>query len=104
AADVEHQVRPRQLEEATQFAGRAAKAALVGPSRMFAETLDIDAILVRRLGATTWRGLSERQRGELRVTVRDHFLQTLAAPRGDPGDIAWSTTATSPGRNGPDVL
>src|SRR5262249_45698669 len=56
------------------------------------------------LGATTWRGLSERQRGELRVTVRDHFLQTLAAPRGDPGDIAWSTTATSPGRNGPDVL
>lgn len=80
-------------EEAADFARRAALAALHGPPKIFIESLDADGILQRLLGADVLAGLSERQQELLRTAVRDHFLQALAAPPGDNGEIAWAATA-----------
>src|SRR5260370_976266 len=104
ALSLEAKLGAPELEEASDVAGRAAKAAISGPGRMFAEALDIDGMLARRLGETTWQGLTERQRDQLRALVRDHFLQTLASPRGEPADLTWTSAAISPTRNGVDVL
>jgi hypothetical protein len=104
ALSLEAQIGAPELEEASEFARRAAKAAISGTGRMFAEALDIDGMLARRLGQTTWQGLTDRQRDQLRALVRDHFLQTLASPRGEPADLTWTSAAISPARNGADVL
>jgi hypothetical protein len=104
ALSLEAQIGPPEIEEASDFARRAAKAAISGPGRMFAEALDIDGMLARRLGSTTWRGLTERQREQLRTLVRDHFLQSLASARSEPGELTWTSAAPSPTRNGVDVL
>ena len=104
AAFLEAQLSPPELEEASEFARRAARAAVAGPIRMFAETLDIDGILSARLGAATWKGLTDQQREQLRGIVRDHFLQTLAPARGQSGDILWSWPSAVAGGDGADVL
>src|SRR5215472_11203427 len=75
------QLDPAELEEASEVARRAAKAAVAGPQRIFVEALDADQILDRRMGLPTWTGLSERQRDQLRSVVREHFLQALGPSR-----------------------
>ncbi|MGE5413806.1 MAG: hypothetical protein ACM3NW_06500 [Syntrophomonadaceae bacterium] len=80
-------------EEAADFARRAALAALHGPPKIFVESLDADGIVQRLVGAEVFAGLTERQQELLRSAVRDHFLQALAAPPGETGEIAWASTA-----------
>ncbi len=84
---------PPDAEEAADFARRAALAALHGPPKIFLESLDADGIMQRLIGADVVAGLSERQQELLRSAVREHFLQALAAPAGDAGEIAWASTA-----------
>ncbi len=98
------QLSPPELEAASEFARRAAKAAVAGPARVFVEALDADGILEGRLGAARWTGLTERQREQFRAIVRGHFLQTLTPPRNAPGgEIAWSSAASSPAGRTADV-
>ncbi|HSS44241.1 MAG TPA: tetratricopeptide repeat protein [Thermoanaerobaculia bacterium] len=99
---LEAQTGPPELEEASEVAQRAASAAIRGPQRIFSEALDVDGLLLRRLGADAWQGLQERQRGQLRSAVKERFLQTLAPPRSMPGEVAWSSA--QPSRSGVDVL
>ena len=84
---------PPDAEEAADFARRAALAALHGPPKIFLESLDADGIMQRLIGAEVFAGLSERQQELLRTAVREHFLQALAAPAGETGEIAWASTA-----------
>lgn len=84
---------PPDAEEAADFARRAALAALHGPPKIFLESLDADGIMQRLIGAEVFAGLSERQQELLRTAVREHFLQALAAPQGETGEIAWASTA-----------
>ncbi len=96
------QIGPPEIEEAAEVARRAATAAIRGPQRVFAEALDVDALLVRRVGVDAWQGLTERQREQLRSAVRERFLQTLAPPRSAAGEIAWA--AAQPSGSGVDVF
>ena len=96
------QVGAPDLEEAAEVARRAASAAVAGPQRTFSEALDVDGLLLRRIGADTWQGLQQRQRAQLRLAVKDRFLQTLAPPRSAPGEVVWS--AAQPSRSGVDVF
>jgi tetratricopeptide (TPR) repeat protein len=84
---------PPDAEEAADFARRAALAALHGPPKIFLESLDADGIMQRLIGAEVVAGLSERQQELLRSAVREHFLQALAAPPGETGEIAWASTS-----------
>ena len=84
---------PPDAEEAADFARRAALAALHGPPKIFLESLDADGIMQRLIGAEVVAGLSERQQELLRTAVREHFLQALAAPQGETGEIAWASTS-----------
>jgi len=100
AANLQAQLNPAELEEAAEFARRVGKSAVAGPQRNFAEALEVDSILERSLGASTWRGLAERQREQLRWAVRDHFLQALASPRNAAsGEVAWSWAVPSSSSN-----
>ena len=72
------------------------------PARLFREALDVDGILQRRLGPAAWKGLTERQREELRAAVQERFLRTLAAPRSAVTDIPWS--AVVPAGDGVDAF
>jgi tetratricopeptide (TPR) repeat protein len=99
---LEAQLSAPDLEEASEFARRAAGAAVRGPDRVFSEALDADAILSSQVGADAWSGLSERQRQQLRTIVRDRFLTALRAPHGTPGEIVWS--AARPGPDSVDVF
>jgi tetratricopeptide (TPR) repeat protein len=104
ASSLEAQIGPPELEEASDVALRAASAAIRGPQRIFSEALDVDGLLVRRLGADTWQGLQERQREQLRSAVKERFLQTLSPPRSMPGEIAWSSARPSGSGFGVDVF
>jgi tetratricopeptide (TPR) repeat protein len=88
-------------EEAAEFARRSASAALHGPQKIFFESLDTDAILRRLLGAPVWGELTDRQKGLLAATARDHFARALASPPGATSEVAW---AALPGMPGPPVL
>ena len=81
---------PPELEEAAEFARHAAAAAIRGSPRIFSEILDVDGILVSRLGSDAWNGLTSRQRDLLRGAIRERFLSSLSAARGEEGEIAWS--------------
>jgi tetratricopeptide (TPR) repeat protein len=95
-----------ELEDASDFARRVAKAAIAGPQRVFVEILDVDRILERRLEAANWSGLTERQRDQLRAVIREHFLQSLSPTRAAaPGEIVWSwAAASSSTSDGADVM
>jgi Flp pilus assembly protein TadD len=93
-----------ELEEVAEFARHAAAAAIRGSPRIFSETLDVDGILAGHLGADAWKGLTSRQRELLRGAIRERFLSALAAPRGEDGDITWSTVRPGPGAGTSDVL
>ena len=80
-------------EEAADFARRAAFAALHGPPKIFAETIDADAILRRLLGNSVWSALTGRQQGLLRAAVREHFAQALAPAPGSSGEVAWASVS-----------
>ncbi|HEY6931395.1 MAG TPA: hypothetical protein VJA66_17115, partial [Thermoanaerobaculia bacterium] len=90
AARLEAQVSQAEADEAADFAKRAARAVSNGSPRVFAEALDIDAILQRGVTPEAWAELTPRQRDQLRTAVRYHFLETLEGPRSSGGDIAWS--------------
>ena len=81
---------PPDIEEAAEFARRAAKAALGGSPRIFAEALDVDAILISRLGQATWGDLRPRQRDQLRLGVREQFFYSLTGARTPGSEISWS--------------
>ena len=85
-----------EIEDAAEFARRAAAAALHGPQRVFAEALDVDAILARRVGPDVWERLTTRQRDSLRAAVRERFSQVLSAPKGTMAQVAWAWTAPQP--------
>ncbi|MGH9317550.1 MAG: hypothetical protein ACRD1P_10635, partial [Thermoanaerobaculia bacterium] len=55
AASLDAQIGPTDLEEASEVAQRAASAAIRGPQRIFSEALDVDGLLLRRIGADTWQ-------------------------------------------------
>lgn len=61
--------------------------------------VDADPVLARHIGAPAWAALTDWQKAELRAYVRDRFVRALAAPRGSPAAIAWSS-ATPAGENG----
>ncbi len=82
-----------EVEDAAEFARRAALAAVRGPHNVFNEALDADSILVKRLGADVWEKMTSRQKELLRGAVRAHFGLALAAPRGAAADIAWAWTS-----------
>jgi hypothetical protein len=86
-----------EVEDAAEFARRAAMAAVRGPHNVFNEALDADGLLVRRLGSDVWERLTSRQKDLLRVGIRAQFGFTLAAPRGASPDIAWAWTSPEPG-------
>jgi Flp pilus assembly protein TadD len=79
-----------EIEEAAEFARRAAKAALAGSPRVFAEALDVDGVLLPKLGLATWNDLRPRQRDQLRQAVREQFFFMLATTRAAGSEIAWS--------------
>ena len=102
AAFLAAQAGPAEIEEAADVARRAALDLLRVPqARLFSEALDVDGILVRRVGADGWSRLTERQKDRLRGAVRDRFVRTLSPPRDASADIAWS--AAQPAGNGVDV-
>lgn len=80
-------------EEAADFARRAAAAALHGPARIFAESIDADGILRRFLGGPVWGGLTRRQQDLLRATVRDHFADALLPPVAEAAEVRWAWVA-----------
>ena len=80
-------------EEAADFARRAAFAALHGPTKIFLETVDADAILRRLLGDSVWDALTPRQQALLRTAVREHFAQALAPAPGGAGEVAWASVS-----------
>jgi hypothetical protein len=82
-----------EIEDAAEFARRAAIAAVRGPHSVFNEALDADGLLVRRLGADVWERLTSRQKDLLRVGIRAQFGLTLAGPRGVSPDIVWAWTS-----------
>ncbi|HEV2065087.1 MAG TPA: hypothetical protein VGS00_11125 [Thermoanaerobaculia bacterium] len=86
-----------EVEDAAEFARRAAMAAVRGPHNVFNEALDADGLLVRRLGADVWERLTSRQKDLLRSGIRAQFGLTLAAPRGASPDIAWAWTSPESG-------
>jgi len=87
-----------QAEESTDFARRAALAALHGPPKVFLESLDADGTLRRLLGSPVWSGLTERQQAILRAVVREHFAQALAPLAGASSEVAWAWVA-DPGKD-----
>lgn len=96
-------VGPGEVEEAAGVARRAAVDLLRRPpGRLFSETLDVDGILLHRLGAQASSRLTERQRERLRSAVAEMFFRTLAPPRTEAGEIAWS--AARPAGAGVDVF
>lgn len=96
-------VGPAEIEEASDVARRAAFDVLRSPAaRLFSEALDVDGILQQRLGAPAWKGLTERQREELRLAVRERFLRTLAPTRSAVTDVPWSGVV--PAGNGVDAF
>lgn len=97
------EVGPAEVEEAADVARRAAVDLLRSPpGRLFSETLDVDGILLHRLGEQALGRLPERQRERLRGAVKEMFLRTLAPPRSASGEIAWS--AARPAGEGVDVF
>jgi tetratricopeptide (TPR) repeat protein len=82
-------------EEAADFARRAALAALHGPPRVFAESVDADGILRRLVTAAVWDGLTARQQVLLRTAVRDHFAQALSPAAGAAAEVSWASVADS---------
>lgn len=82
---------PSDVDAAADLARRAALDLLRSSSpRLFAEALDADGILARRLGAGAWSALTSRQREQLRAGVRERFIRTLAPVRAGAAEIAWS--------------
>lgn len=78
------------VEEAADFARRAAAAALHGPRTIFLEAIDADGILRRLLGGSVWGGLTRRQQDILRTTVRDHFFDALRPAAGVAAEVRWA--------------
>ncbi|HXM79332.1 MAG TPA: hypothetical protein VOA00_08880 [Thermoanaerobaculia bacterium] len=96
-------VGPGEVEEAAGVARRAAVDLLRRPpGRLFSETLDLDGILLHRLGVQASSRLTERQRERLRGAVAEMFSRALAPPRNASGEIAWS--AARPAGGGVDVF
>jgi tetratricopeptide (TPR) repeat protein len=93
---------PLDVEDAAEFARRAAIAAIRGPQRVFTEALDVDSILARRVGPDVWEELTGRQKEKLRAAVRERFSLVLGASKGTPAEIAWAWTMPQP--NAVDVL
>lgn len=88
---------PLEVEDAAEFARRAAMAAVRGPQNVFNEALDADGILARRLGADVWQRLTARQKERLRSEVRGRFALVLGAARGTATEIVWAWTLPEPG-------
>lgn len=87
---------PSDVADAAGVARRAALDLLRSPSpRVFAESLDADGILARRLGGRAWEGLTGRQKEQLRAGVRERFVRTLSPPHSGTGEIAWSGAQAS---------
>jgi tetratricopeptide (TPR) repeat protein len=91
-----------EVEDAADFARRAATAALRGQQRPFAEVLDANRALARRIGPDVWESLANRQRARLEAAYRDFFQLALGAPRGADVEVAWAST--SPAANTVDVV
>jgi tetratricopeptide (TPR) repeat protein/ABC-type transporter MlaC component len=100
-AAMQAQVTPVDLGDAAEFAKRAAKAALAGSPRIFAEALDIDGMLEKGLGAEAWKSLTARQQDQLRAIVREQLLYMLGS-RSPGSEISWSWHEGADG--GADVL
>ena len=79
-----------EVEDAAEIGRRAAVSLLRGDSAPLREALDADAIASSSLGVTVWRELSDRQRGFMRASIRDRFVEALAPPRGPGSEVAWS--------------
>lgn len=77
------------VEEAAEFARRAAAAALHGPRKLFVETVNADGILRRLVGAKVWSGLTRRQQDMLRTMVRDHVAEALLPAAGASSEVRW---------------
>ena len=93
---------PLEIEDAAEFARRAAMAAVRGPQRVFAEALDVDSILARRVGPDVWEELTVRQKDRLRAAVCERFTLVLGAPQGAHAEVVWAWTTPQP--NAVDVL
>jgi tetratricopeptide (TPR) repeat protein len=93
---------PLEIEDAAEFARRAAMAAIRGPQQVFTEALDADSILARRVGPHVWDRLTARQKDRLRAAVREYFSLALGAPRATSTEVAWAWTTLEP--NAVDVL
>jgi len=101
AANLQAQLNPAELEEAAEFARRVGKSAVAGPQRNFAEALEVDSILERSLGASTWRGLAERQREQVSLSRRAQWghaidLSSSSGPRPSSLIVAIRRAAGEP--------
>ena len=70
-------------------------AALHGQQRSFAEVLDADRALARRIGPDVWESLAGRQRQRLETAYREFFQLALGAPRGANVEVAWASASAS---------
>jgi hypothetical protein len=94
---------PAEVQEATDVARRAALDLVESPSpRLFGEALDVDGILLRRLGPEAWDALTARQREILRGAIRDRFVRSLAPPHSGSAGVAWA--GAQPAGIGADVF
>jgi tetratricopeptide (TPR) repeat protein len=91
-----------EIEDAADFARRTAMAALRGQHRSFAEVLDADRALARRIGPDVWESLAGRQRERLGAAYREFFQLALGAPRGANVEVGWADA--SAGATSVDVL
>jgi len=92
-----------EVQEALDVARRAALDLVQSPSpRLFGEALDVDGILLRRLGPEAWDALTPRQREILRGAIRDRFVRSLAPPHSGSAGVAWS--GAQPSGVGADVF
>jgi Flp pilus assembly protein TadD len=94
---------PPEVQEAAEVARRAALDLVQSPSpRLFGEALDVDGMLLRRLGPEAWQALTSRQRELLRAAIRDRFIRSLAPPHAGSAGIAWF--GAQPSGSGVDVF
>jgi tetratricopeptide (TPR) repeat protein len=91
-------------EEAADFARRAAFAALHGPPKIFFESIDADGVVRRILSTPVWGALTERQKGLLTTTVREHFARALAPPPGTSAEVAWASLPAAADASGPTLV
>ena len=85
-----------EIEDAAEFARRAATAALRGQPRVLAETLDVDTALARRVGPDVWERLAPRQKERLSDAVREFARLALGVPRGVSAEVAWAWASAGP--------